>query len=78
MRKSKTYTKLKLSDGVSLAVQMRVSFSLVINYIECSIKFILKAGIKELIVNAPLVSRQSKNTNNAKTEVRFEQLIRDL
>jgi hypothetical protein len=76
MRKSKTYTKLKLSDGVSLAVQMRVS--LVINYIECSIKFILKAGIKELIVNAPLVSRQSKNTNNAKSEVRFEQLIRDL
>jgi hypothetical protein len=28
-------------------------------------------------VNAPLVSLESKNTNNAKTEVRFKQLIRD-
>jgi DNA phosphorothioation-dependent restriction protein DptG len=30
------------------------------------------------IVNAPLVSLQSKNTNNAKSEVRFKQLIRDV
>jgi hypothetical protein len=29
-------------------------------------------------MNAPLVSLQSKNTNNAKSEVRFKQLIRDL
>jgi hypothetical protein len=28
-------------------------------------------------VNAPLVSLQSKNTKNAKSEVRFKQLIRD-
>jgi hypothetical protein len=35
--------------------------------------FILKVGVEESIVNAPL---QSKNTNNAKSEVRFKQLIR--
>jgi hypothetical protein len=29
-------------------------------------------------VNAPLVSLQSKNTNNANSEVRFKQLMRDL
>jgi hypothetical protein len=29
-------------------------------------------------VNAPLVSLQSKSTNNTKSEVRFKQLIRDL
>jgi hypothetical protein len=29
--------------------------------IGCSFKFILKAGIEELIVNAPLVRLQSKN-----------------
>jgi hypothetical protein len=28
-------------------------------------------------VNAPLVSQQNKNTNNAKSEVRFKLLIRD-
>jgi hypothetical protein len=33
--------------------------------------------VEELIVNASLVSLQSKNTNNAKSEVRFKQLIRD-
>jgi hypothetical protein len=37
-----------------------------------------KVGVEELIVNAPLVRLQSKNTNNAKSEVRFKQLIRDL
>jgi hypothetical protein len=36
-----------------------------------------EAGVEESIVNAPLVSLQSKNTNNAKSEVRFKQLIRD-
>jgi hypothetical protein len=39
--------------------------------------FILKVGVEELIVNAPLARLQSKNTNNAKSEVRFKQLIRD-
>jgi hypothetical protein len=43
-------------------------------YIGCS--FILKVGVEESIVNAPLVSQQSKNTNNAKSEVRFKQLMR--
>jgi hypothetical protein len=38
--------------------------------------FILNVGVEESIVNAPLVSLQSKNTNNAKSEVRFKQLIR--
>jgi hypothetical protein len=44
----------------------------------CSFKFIGKVGVEESIVNAPLVSLQSKNTNNAKSEVSFKQLIRDL
>jgi hypothetical protein len=39
--------------------------------IGCSFKFILKVGVEESIVNAPLVSLQSKNTNNAESEVRF-------
>jgi hypothetical protein len=33
--------------------------------------------VEESIVNAPLVSLQSENRNNAKSEVRFKQLIRD-
>jgi hypothetical protein len=45
--------------------------------IGCSFKFLLKVGVEESIVNAPLVSLQSKNTNNAESEVRFKQLIRD-
>jgi hypothetical protein len=40
-------------------------------------KLILKVGVEESIVNAALVSLRSKNTNNAKSEVRFK-LIRDL
>jgi hypothetical protein len=44
----------------------------------CSFKFILKVGVEESIVNAPLGRLQSKNTNNAKSEVRFKQLIRGL
>jgi hypothetical protein len=44
-------------------------------HIECSFKFILKVSIEESIVNAPL---ENKNTNNAKGEVRFKQLIRDM
>jgi hypothetical protein len=31
---------------------------------------------KLVIVNAPLVSLHSKNTNNAKSEVRYKQMIR--
>jgi hypothetical protein len=41
--------------------------------------FLLK--VDESIVNVPLVNLQSKNTkntNNGKSEVRFKQLIRDL
>jgi hypothetical protein len=45
--------------------------------IGCSFKFLLEVGVEESFVNAPLVSLQSKNTNNAKSEVRFKQLIRD-
>jgi hypothetical protein len=46
-------------------------------YIGCLFKLILKVGVEEPIVNAPLVSLRSKNTNKAKSEVRFK-LIRDL
>jgi hypothetical protein len=42
---------------------------------ECSFKFLLKLGIEDSIVNAPLIRLQSKNTNNPKSEVRFKQLI---
>jgi hypothetical protein len=41
-------------------------------YIGCSFKFLLKVEVEVSIVNAPLVSLQSKNTNNAKSEVRFK------
>jgi hypothetical protein len=44
----------------------------------CLFKFLFKIGVEESIMNAPLVSLQGKNTNNAKSEVRFKQLIRDL
>jgi hypothetical protein len=44
----------------------------------CSFKFFLKVGVEESIVNALLVSLQSKHTNNAKSEVTFKQPIRDL
>jgi hypothetical protein len=37
-----------------------------------------KVGSEESIVNAPLVILWSKNTNNANSELRFKQLIRDL
>jgi hypothetical protein len=39
--------------------------------IGCFLKFHLKVGVEESIVSAPLVSLQSKNTNNAKSEVKF-------
>jgi hypothetical protein len=34
-----------------------------------SFKFLLKVGVEESIVNAPLVSLQGKNTNNAKSDL---------
>jgi hypothetical protein len=40
---------------------------------DCSFNFLLEVGVEESIVNAPLVSLQSKNTNNAKSKVRFKQ-----
>jgi hypothetical protein len=40
-----------------------------ISCIGCSFKFILKIGVEESNVNAPLVKLQSKTTNNAKSEV---------
>jgi hypothetical protein len=49
-----------------------------INYIVRSFKFILKVGVEESIGNAPLARLQSKNKNNAKSEVTFKQLTRDL
>jgi hypothetical protein len=49
-----------------------------IHSIGCSFKFILKVGVEKSIVNAPLVSLYTKNINNAKSEVRFKQLIGDL
>jgi hypothetical protein len=39
--------------------------------------FLLKVDVEESIVNAPLVSLQSKNTNKAKSEVRFKELVCD-
>jgi hypothetical protein len=39
---------------------------------------LFKVGAEESIVNAQLVSLWSKNTNNAKSEVRFKQVIHDL
>jgi hypothetical protein len=41
-------------------------FSCCIGY---SFKFILKVGVEESIVNAPLVSLRGKNTNNAKVRL---------
>jgi hypothetical protein len=43
--------------------------------IGCSFKFRVKVGVEESIVNVPLASVQIKNTNNAKSEVRFKQPI---
>jgi hypothetical protein len=37
--------------------------------IGCFFKFHLKVGVEESIVNAPLVSLDSKNTNNAKVRL---------
>jgi hypothetical protein len=63
----------------TLTIHIYTGFTLYVHKtIECSFKFLLKVGIEELIVNAPLVNLQSKTTNNEKSEVGFKQLIRDL
>jgi hypothetical protein len=41
-------------------------------------RLIVHEKIQELTVNVPLVSLQIKNTNNAKSEVRFKQLYQSL
>jgi hypothetical protein len=53
-------------------------FTFLLQQIGRSFKCLLKVGVEESIVNAPFVSLQSKNTNIAKSKVRFKQLIRDL
>jgi hypothetical protein len=52
-------------------------FQYFVHCIGSSFKFLLKVGVKESIVNAPLVSSQSKNINNTKSEVKLKQLISD-
>jgi hypothetical protein len=41
-------------------------------YIGCLLKFPIKVGVEESIVDAPLVRLRIKNTNNAESEVRSE------
>jgi hypothetical protein len=66
----------KLCDA-SYVLGKKSKITSIFNCIGCSLKFILTVAVEESIVNAPLVSLQRKNTNNAKNEVRFQQLIRD-
>jgi hypothetical protein len=42
-------------------------------HVGCSFKFILKVGVEELIVNAPLASRRAKTQTTQK--VRFKQQL---
>jgi hypothetical protein len=56
---------------------LKVRPKFVSSNIGCSFKFPVKVGVEESIVNAPLVRLQSKNTNNAKSEVKLKQLTRD-
>jgi hypothetical protein len=44
------------------------------NYDSIGCSFLLKVDVEESIVNTPLITLHSKNTNNAKSEVRFKQL----
>jgi hypothetical protein len=64
-------------DDVSEIVKESFLVLLLFIYIGCSFKFLLKVSVEESIVNEPLVSLHSKNANNAKSEVRFKQVIRD-
>jgi hypothetical protein len=61
-----------LGDGYPKVVKgIRVVSCL--KYIGYLFKYLLKVGVEGSIVNAPLVSLQSKNTNNAKwLEVRLK------
>jgi hypothetical protein len=54
--------KIFFKDGILKSTTERNDVN-----IGCSLKFILKVGVEESIVNAPLVSLQSKNTNSAKS-----------
>jgi hypothetical protein len=72
---SEGLTSKQTNDNVMNIVGNQYSVK---KYIGCSFKCVLKVGIEESIVNAPLVSLLSKNTHNAKSEVKFKQLIRDL
>jgi hypothetical protein len=71
---TKIFVKLKHKENECITVDKTI----ITKNIGCLFKFLLKAGVEESIVNAPLVSLHTKNTNNVKSEVRFKQLIRDL
>jgi hypothetical protein len=63
------------------SVPRKQNFRKFVKYADPSISFISGVHlveVEELIVNASLVNLQSKNTNNAKSEVRCKHLIRDL
>jgi hypothetical protein len=70
-----SYFKMKMS--FKYHTKTTIQFFKHYENIVCSFKFLLKVAVQESIVNAPLVSLQSKNKSNAKSEVRFKQLIRD-
>jgi hypothetical protein len=60
----------------SLVVTSRRSCALTkTQNIGCSFKFPVKVNVEKSIVHAPLVSLQSENIHNAKSEVRFKQLM---
>jgi hypothetical protein len=65
----------------NVTISSKQNFRKFVKYADPSISFISGVHLveaKESIVNAPLVNLQSKNTNNAKSEVRCKHLIRDL
>jgi hypothetical protein len=63
-------SKFEINLQFKKAQQLTVS-----NAFGCLLKFILKVGVEESIVNAPLVSLHSKNPKNAQSEVKFKQRI---
>jgi hypothetical protein len=67
-----SYFKMKMSVKYHTKQQ---SVRQTLENIGCSFKFLLKVRVEESIVNAPHVSLRSKSTINAKSEVRFKQLI---
>jgi hypothetical protein len=61
------------------SVPRKQNFRKFVKYADPSISFISGVHlvkVDESIVNAPLVNLHSKNTNNAKSEVRCKHLIR--